>query len=129
MGRRSVVDSSAVLALLGNEPGSDKVETALSEGALMSSVNLSEVTGKLVEVGMSVEAVRRTMSELGFEIVAFDADLAFQAGAMRIQTRSQGLSLGDRACICLGISLGLPVVTADRRWLECNLPVEVQLIR
>jgi ribonuclease VapC len=44
----AVFDSSALLALLWNEPGADYVPAALP-GALLSSVNLAEVVTKLCE--------------------------------------------------------------------------------
>ena len=129
MGSRFVVDSSAILALLGSEPGADEVENALLQGSVISSVNLCEVTGNLAEVGIGLDQICHMVSELGLEVVAFDSDCAYRAGMMRPQIADQGLSLGDRACICLGVMLGLPVVTADRRWRECNLPIDLRLIR
>ena len=49
---KSVLDASALLALLNEEPGAEKVAQAVSQGALVSTVNLSEVVGKLCEAGM-----------------------------------------------------------------------------
>ena len=44
-------------------------------------------------------------------------------------TRQLGLSLGDRACLSLGLRLGLTVVTCDRAWAQLPLDLEVQLLR
>ena len=38
-----VLDASAVLAVLGGEPGADLVKATLNDGAAISSVNLCEV--------------------------------------------------------------------------------------
>lgn len=123
-----VLDASAVLAWLKDEPGYQKVEAALPE-AVISAVNLSEVMAKLVEGGMPEPQAISTLEELDLEVVPFDSDLAFQAGALRPVTKPLGLSFGDRACIALGLHLTLPVLTAERSWQSLSLPVPVHLIR
>ena len=52
-----VLDASALLALLQNEPGSDAVAAVLPH-AVLSAVNLSEVVAKMVERGVSAEDAR-----------------------------------------------------------------------
>ena len=47
----AVLDSSAVLAVILEEPGADSVE-ALLPGAKVSAVNLGEVAAKLRDLGM-----------------------------------------------------------------------------
>ena len=98
----AVLDASALLALLQDEPGSDRVLESLP-GALVCSVNLSEVVAKLTELGMPEPDIRVALS-LGLEVVAFDEALAYSAGALRPATRPAGLSLGDRACLALARS-------------------------
>jgi ribonuclease VapC len=39
------------------------------------------------------------------------------------------LSLGDRACLSLGIRLNVPVLTADQIWTSLNLPITVHIVR
>lgn len=123
-----VLDASALLALLNAEPGSEKVEAAIP-GAVIGTVNLSEVVSKLTESGMPEEAVREALGEMAVELLAFETATAYQAGFLRRATRHLGLSFGDRACLALGRQLGLPVLTADRNWKALDLGVEVQLIR
>ena len=123
-----VLDASAVLALLNGEPGSEKVESALA-GAIIGTVNLSEVMAKLVENGMPEPEAISFIDELDLEIIPFDTHLAFRAGALRPLTKPLGMSLGDRACIALGLHLTLPVLTAERTWQSLSLPVSVQMIR
>jgi len=126
-----VLDASAVLALLNGEPGSDAVEQALSGGATISAVNLSEVVGKLADVGLGASEVREVISCLALDVRDFDSSQGYAAGLMRGQARLKQLrlSLGDRACMALAAHLKLPVLTADRAWLEMGLPVEVRVIR
>jgi PIN domain nuclease of toxin-antitoxin system len=46
------------------------------------------------------------------------------------QTRSHGLSLGDRACMATALLLQLPVVTAERNWVSLCVPdLQIELIR
>jgi PIN domain nuclease of toxin-antitoxin system len=46
-----------------------------------------------------------------------------------LNTKSIGLSFGDRACLALGIILNQPVLTTDRLWVSINVGVEVRLLR
>lgn len=124
----SVVDASAVLATLQNESGSDIVDAAAPR-AVLSSVNLSEVAKKLIEKGMPVDEVQPLILSLGFGISTFDSTLAFLAASLYPQTKTLGLSFADRVCLSLAIRLNIPVLTAEKRWANIALPVEVKLIR
>lgn len=128
MSSRLVLDASALLALLYLEPGSEVVEEAIP-GALISTVNFSEVAAKLADKGMPESVVEETLSNIEVEIHPFDSAAAVQAGMLRPLTRDLGLSFGDRACIALGMQLSLPVLTADRNWSDLDLAVEVRQIR
>ena len=48
---------------------------------------------------------------------------------LRPMTKPLGLSLGDRACLALGLVLNQPVITADRQWSQLNLNLEFRVIR
>jgi ribonuclease VapC len=125
---RSVLDASALLALLNAEPGSRLVEENLS-GAAMSAVNLSEVVAKLAERGMPEPEMRAAIDGLGLDIRSFDAEMAYAAGSLRPATRSLGLSLGDRACLSLARSLRAPALTTDRGWKKLRIGVKVRTLR
>jgi ribonuclease VapC len=129
MSKRAVLDASALLALLSNEPGSLTVTEAIERGACMSAVNAAEVHGKLCDSGMPVEIVEEIIQGLGIDIVDFDAKQASLTGSLRPVTRSAGLSLGDRACLALALKLESAAVTADRTWKEIAVQVDVQVIR
>ena len=124
----TILDATSVLALLNDEPGAAKVASLLP-GAVISTVNLAEVVGKLAEAGMPEETIKTVLGELGLIVVPFDEPLAFATGFLRPTTSRYGLSLGDRACLALGQQLNRPVLTADRMWKTVKLDVEVQLIR
>jgi PIN domain nuclease of toxin-antitoxin system len=124
-----VLDASALLALMLDEPGRDRVEAALTAGAIISAVNFAEVVSRLVDYGLSDERVAHDIEQLDLDIVSLDAETAWAAGLLRRPTRTIGLSLGDRACLALGAATGLAVLTADRTWSGLGLDLEVSLIR
>ena len=111
----AVLDSSAVLAVILEEPGADSVE-ALLPGAKVSAVNLGEVAAKLRDLGMPEATVETVLGGLQIDVRIHDWDAALASGFLRPATRSAGLPLGDRACLALAAALGLPAVTADRSW-------------
>jgi PIN domain nuclease of toxin-antitoxin system len=124
----TVLDATAVLALLNDEPGAGKVASLLPQ-AVMSTVNLAEVVSKLAEAGMPEGTIKTVLGELGLTVIPFDEDLALRTGLLRPATRDYGLSLGDRACLALGQHLRRPVLTADRMWKTVKLGVDIQMIR
>ncbi len=126
----AVLDASAVIALLQEEPGADIVRATTRDGArFISSVNLSEVVAKLIDRPTTPDGIRGAIASLDLEVQPLDESLAFEAGFLRTATRAAGLSLGDRACLALAIRLRLPVITTDRLWATLGLPVEVIVAR
>ena len=125
-----VLDASAVLAAVLKEPGAVRVERALKRGAAMSSVNVAEVAACLSQDGVSSVTVARVVEELGVEIIPFDRQAALLSGSYRMRTRRLGLGLGGRACLATASRLGLPALTADRRWDDLDIDgVNVMQIR
>lgn len=125
---RAVIDASALLALLQDEPGSDRVAEALPD-ALISAVNLSEVVAKLCDKGFEPDEARETMELLPLNVVAFDTAQAIEAGLLRASTRTLGLSLADRACLALAARSGASALTTDRAWARLGLGIDVDVIR
>ena len=126
-GQAWVLDASALLALLFDEPGTELVEGRLT-ASVISAVNLSEVMHKSLERGVGVETLRDDLEALGVDVLAFDGDAAEEAANLRLVARTAGLSLGDRACLALARQLDLPAVTADPTWEGLELPNPVTLI-
>jgi len=126
---RIVLDSSVLLALLNREPGADKLTPELLSNATSSTVNLAEVQTKLVSEGVSPdEAWENTLSPIR-EAMPFTTEQAEIAGSLVAQTRPLGLSLGDRACLALGISLQAPIYTADKAWKGLKVGVRIHVVR
>jgi len=125
----TVLDASALLAYLLDEPGADRVQHALATDAVVGAVNLAEVLSKLADAGEDPEVAMDSIGALPLELVPFDGDLALESALLRPSTSSAGVSLGDRACLALGRRLGRPVLTADRAWPGLVPGLEVMAIR
>lgn len=126
---RVVLDASALLAILNQEPGAEKLTPEILSAAAASTVNLAEVHGKLVSRGLDPdEAWEATLSPIR-EAAAFTSEHARLTGDLVAQTRALGLSLGDRACLALGLALKVPVYTADKSWKKLKVNVRIHVIR
>lgn len=126
----SLLDASAILAALYEEPGVTRVHDALREGAAISAVNVGEVAAHLRTNDWRAGQVADVFDDLSIEIVPFDRETALLSGAYRPRTRHLGLGLGDRACLATARRLRLPALTADRAWARIDLRgVEIVVIR
>jgi PIN domain nuclease of toxin-antitoxin system len=126
---RVVLDASAILAVIGGDPGAEKLTPDLLARAVGSAVNLSEVQAKLVSRGWPFEQAWEDATSPVRQVLAFDEAQARVAGDLATQTRHLGLSLGDRACLALGIALKVPVYTAEKAWKKLNVGLTVHVIR
>jgi len=124
-----VLDTSALLALLNEEAGSQELTLELLKDATISAVNLAEVQTKLVREGTDAEEAWEFASAPIFNPEPFTVDQARIAGTLVKDTRPLGLSLGDRACLALAIMLKAPVYTADRHWKNLKIGVRIHIIR
>ena len=124
----AVIDASALLAMLQDESGGDRVAGALPD-SVISAVNVSEVVAKLCDKGVKPDQVRETLEMLALNVIDFDFSQAVEAGALRPKTRAFGLSLGDRACLALARREEARVLTADHAWADLDIGVEIEVIR
>jgi len=124
-----VFDASAILALLSDEPGADRVEPYVGDG-LLSAVNFHEVIKELLRRGIPIETAVELLDALHLDVRPHDQHDAIAAARLYPATRHFGCGLGDRTCMALAIAENLPAITADRMWrkVEAN-GLKVQLIR
>ncbi len=120
-----MLDASALLALLQDEPGSEVIEPLLGT-AIVSSVNWYEVAQKSLERGVEVAGLRRDLTSLGLTLAPFTTRDAEDAASLRERAKDLGLSLADRACLALAGRLGTEALTTDRAWTAIgSVPVRV----
>ncbi len=128
MSEAFVLHASALLCLLHNEKGANRVAEALPQ-SVISAVNLSEAIAKLADAGLSGERIAAALEALQLAILSFDKEQARLAGLLRVKTKRAGLSFGDRACLALGQTLGAIVLTCDSAWSGLSLDVAVEQLR
>ena len=123
-----VFDSSVLIAILRQEPGSEVGEQSLKE-ALISTVNLAEVATYLARNSVPPETIQEALASFPIEVVPFDREQGLITGYLYPACKSLGLSLGNRACLALAKSKSLPVLTADKAWLKLKVDISVKSIR
>lgn len=129
-----VLDASALLAHLRDEPGGDVVGEAIAGGAVISTVNLAEVFSRVADRGedpakLAAELTQSGLLDGAITVEPFTVADAIDAGRLRPLTRDAGLSLGDRACLALARRLDAPALTADTDWQGVAHGVELRPIR
>jgi PIN domain nuclease of toxin-antitoxin system len=131
---RAVLDSSALLAYLGDEPGADVVADAIAGGVSMSTINLAETLSTLAARGSDPAKVVDTLTDRGLvngaiAIEPFTTADAIETARLRPLTHEAGLSLADRGCLALTTRLATVALTADHAWDGLELDVDERIIR
>jgi len=128
--RNHLLDASALLALIFNEPGAERVGELIDDSAI-HAVNLAEAMRKLVSLGIPASEVIARMEELDLELIE-TLSLKQVSGIARLvpEAKRLGLSLGDCVCLIVAESLDVVTVTAERRWSEIeNWNFKIRQIR
>lgn len=124
-----VMDASAVLALVRDEPGADMVTRHVGRAAI-SAVNLQEVVKELLLGDLGAATIREILDELRLDVRLHDVEAAYAAAELHTQTKVFGRGLGDRSCLALAMQLGVPALTADREWKKVKVKgLKVEHIR
>lgn len=130
-----VLDASALLAFLRNEPGAQQVAAALENTAHISIVNWAEVLSKIAELGINCRETIKILEEQGILGQALVIEPVTEEDCINIanlkqSTKKLGLSLGDRTCITLGIRMKARIFTTDKNWQHLNLSnLKIEVIR
>ncbi|RYF19750.1 MAG: PIN domain-containing protein [Oxalobacteraceae bacterium] len=128
MSNRIVLDASALLCLLNDEPGADRVAAVLTR-SLIGATNMAEVVSKLRERGLSLDEVREALGGLHLDVRPLSSLQAMVIGDLRPATRPLGLSLGDRACLALAIELNAEIYTTDAALTKADVAITATNIR
>jgi ribonuclease VapC len=126
---KRVFDASAILCLLQSEPGAEKLTDEIQDSAVASTVNLAEVQAKLVLKGDDPETAWQAALSTISEVELLTAEQAKLSGTLVMSTAKFGLSLGDRACLALAISLNAEVYTTEKLWKNLDIGVPIHVIR
>ena len=110
------------------EPGGERVAELVPQSC-MSTVNLTEVLGRLARDGRALNEVLDQIEPMGITWIAFDREMAIGTAALLPWTAPWGPSLGDRACLALAMLRHLPAVTADRAWAHLDLDIAIEVVR
>jgi ribonuclease VapC len=129
----SVLDTSALMALLGDEEGKTVVAAALAGRSAISVVDWAEVLSRTAERGgdpAALEAEYRARDFIGKALMIeplSEADCV-EVGRLRPLTRAQGLSLADRCCLALETRLVVPALTSDGAFADADADVEAEVV-
>lgn len=125
----TVLDASALLALIQQEQGAEIIKPLL-KFSVMSAVNIAECLTALQRTRILPQEALILITDIIATIIPFDLEQAGYVAELQSRVQHKGLSLGDRACIALGIKLQVPIYTADRIWAELQLDgADIKLIR
>ena len=124
-----VLDASAILAIVFQERGAEKLTDEILSMAVASTVNLAEVQSKLIKKGYEPDEAWEDALSLVTAPEPFTSEQARIAGDLIAKTESRGLSLGDRSCLALAIALKAPVYTTEQIWKGLKVGVPIHVIR
>lgn len=124
-----VLDASAILAIIFEEPGRENLTPEVMKDAVVSTVNLAEVQSKLIKKGYPPEEAWHDVNSVVENVAPFTGEQAKIAGRLIRQTEKLGLSLGDRACLALAIALEAPVYTTEQAWRHLKVGIPIHVIR
>jgi PIN domain nuclease of toxin-antitoxin system len=129
-----VLDASAVLARIHNEPGKQRVDAlldAIASGAgvqvSISAVNWCEILTCLGREAITNASQKLSSLLAGVEVVPFgqiEAELAAQ-----LAESCPSLSLGDRACLALATSRNATAWTTDGIWAKLPVGARLKMLR
>jgi PIN domain nuclease of toxin-antitoxin system len=128
MSNKIVLDASALLCMLNDEPGADRVAQILPR-SLIGATNYAEVVSKLRERGLSLDEIKEALGGLHLDVRSLSQSQAMLIGDLRPATRPLGLSLGDRACLALAIELEAEIYTTDVALTQAETAITVTNVR
>ncbi|WP_375428812.1 PIN domain-containing protein [uncultured Sphingomonas sp.] len=123
MADRHILDASAVLCLLDDEPGADRIAAVL-DNASISSVSVALVAAELTRRGADPQEVAAVLRELHLTVLPFGFEQAVDAGTFCSRAREEGTDLEQWALAAVAMKLGATAFTADRHDLSTSSGAE-----
>jgi PIN domain nuclease of toxin-antitoxin system len=124
-----VFDASTLIALFAKETGYEFIKKQMKD-AIISSVNIAEVYKYCIETqNLSEDEAKKLVKLSDIKIIEFTSDQALISASLITKTKQYGLSLGDRACIALGISGEYDIITCDQIWQKLDVDVKIMMAR
>ena len=124
----SLIDSSALLAVIYNERGMEKAQEYF-ENSYMSVVNASECFIVLNKNGMPFDIAQNLLESIISKFIPLEYNDAKIIAEVKNSNKDLGLSLGDSTCIAIGNKLDLQIITADKAWLQVQSKSKIICIR
>lgn len=124
-----VLDASAILAIIFQERGAERLTDDIMDHSVIGTVNLAEVQSKLIKKGFDPEEAWESALSLVTAAEPYTSEQARIAGDLITKTEKYGLSLGDRSCLALAIALKAPVYTTEQIWRNLKLGIPIHVIR
>jgi len=87
------------------------------------------VQSKLLQKGFDPDEAWEDIQSLVPAAVPFTNEQAKIAGTLIAKTKRFGLSVGDRSCLALAITLKAPVYTAEQVWTNLKVGIPIHVIR
>ena len=113
-----------------DEPTTDNLVAAISNGSFLSSANLAEIATKLVRRDAE-ELIEGVVATCNAAVVPLTEDIALMAGELEAIGRPLGLSLADRCCLATAAAFDATILTTDRAWLQLPepWPSRIEIVR
>ena len=128
--RPLVVDSSAIIAYINGESGSDMIHDALASrhswGLYLHKLNACEVAYKLIRAG--VPGPQALLMATMPDWFTLSSVINWQRAAV-LKAHCRHLSLADCVCIALAESIDADVLTGDRLFQEAGSTANILLFR
>lgn len=125
-----IFDSSVLIALFYRENIDVDIKPYFSK-AIISTVNFCETLQKYNIINpYTIEENHDYIAAFVNKVVPFDEEQARKAAELYTSLpKNLGISLGDRACLALGLIKKIPIITADQIWKVLDLDLEIHVIR
>lgn len=124
-----ILDASALLAVLRREKGAEIILRLIEAGAMMTTINLSEVISKLYYYKVDKKQIELLIAGLSIAFIHVAEELAHIAASYYYAGKHYGLSLADKICLAAARRGNYTAVTTDTIWARLEMGIKIQVIR